>query len=243
FNAFLENSKGLTTEQKQGLTEDQVMDLYDKYLAKYHVKGSDKLFDFIDETYNSDGSLSQESMDQALAIINFMRELVGIKTVTWDDDYNKASQAGVDFLKDNKLDIDHEAANGSGNALAAKGLMCSNLAQGSRSFYDLWDLLLMFYGDDDASNRVALGHRAWMFNSSNTKMGLGYTTGNGLNYLAIYVMDMSNGYESDQYSDVNGSMPEEILEEIRTSISCPWQVGVGYDTDQDSDITVTITDS
>lgn len=249
FNDFLTRTVNLTSEQKQGLSENQVMELYDKYLAQYRVEGSDKLFDFERETYNPDGSLSEASKQQALDIINFMRELAGLGTVEWDSEYDNYAQSGVDFLDKNNLDIDHSAAAGKDD-VANEGLTSSNLAQGGSRF-SLWDLLLGLFADDDVYNKGTLGHRAWLMNPNATKFGLGYVNNGVTAYLAVYVIgDLNLGDGTyDGFSDVNGSIPVEILDEIRSSVSYPWLVGFDSDTDintndnYNKDIKVTITDS
>lgn len=247
FNEFLTKTVNLTSEQKQGLSENQVMELYDKYLAQYRVEGSDKLFDFERETYNPDGSLSEASKQQALDIINFMRELVGLGTVEWDSDSDRKAQAGVDYLDENNLDIDHNAANGSGNQDAIDGLQKSNLAQGSSGF-SLWDLLLGMFADDDAYNKDVLGHRSWLFNQDAKKFGLGFVNNGKTVYLAVYIAGNKSSNDYDGFIDVNGSVPVEVIDEIRSSISYPWLIGLesGVTSSGDSfvdSVDIVITDS
>lgn len=243
---FMEAAMQTAQNYGQNLTQKDIVDLYNKYVAPYHdASKEDDLFALIEETYNADGSLSEQTQQAMLGLINFMRALCGLGEVTISNDYNHYAQAGSDYLADNNLDIDHNAASGvAGAEDADQGLKHSNLAKGSKTI-DVYDLLLSFIGDTDGYNESTLGHRRWILDANLKQIGFGVSANDDSKYLVLYVINYIGSKPNDITSGwpANGFFPIEALIAAHTSTNDALHISLadGYRIDNPEDIKVTIT--
>lgn len=140
------------------------------------------------------GVVTQQSLQDALAMLNQMRYIAGLSSdVTLDGEYTREAQAGA-FLNALNRQMSHypERPEGIDDALyelGCKGASSSNLAVASwRStlsfFVELW------MDDSDSSNIGEVGHRRWILNPGMKKTGFGYAAreGNG-SYGSFYAFD------------------------------------------------------
>ena len=243
--AFFTAAQQVADNYDTGLTQKDIVDLYNKYVAPYHDAAQENdLFALVEATYNADGSLSAESQQAAVALINFFRALCGLGEVTINEDYNHYAQAGADYLADNNLGLDHNAASGvPGAEDANQGLTHSNLAQGY-SGADVFDLLMSFIGDTDGYNEGSLGHRRWILDSNLKSVGFGVAKNDSSLYLAVYVMSGSlQPNEANNMWPSDGFFPIEALLATHTSTNDAFHISISsdYKVTNPADIKVTIT--
>ncbi|WP_195267504.1 CAP domain-containing protein [Eubacterium sp. 1001713B170207_170306_E7] len=229
----------------QSLTQKDIVDLYNKYVSPYHDASKENdLFAMIQETYNADGSLSQQSQEAALGLINFFRALCGLGEVTVSQDDNKYAQAGSDYLADTNFESGnpHNAADGSGNADAIKGLHSSNISMGSQG-YSIYDLLLMQFGDDDDQNGTSLGHRRWLLDPDLKTVGFAASKGTNWKYFVLTYTAVDNPDRENVAFPNDGFFPIEALISSSTMYGAPFNVSLGsdYKVTSPSGMKVTIT--
>ena len=229
----------------QSLTQKDIVDLYNKYVSPYHDASKEgDLFAMIEETYNADGTLSQQSQEAALGLINFFRALCGLGEVTISQEDNKYAQAGSDYLADTNFESGnpHNAADGSGNEDAIKGLHSSNISMGSHG-YSIYDLLLMQFGDDDDQNGTSLGHRRWLLDPDLKTVGFGAAKGNSWKYFVLTYTAADNPDRENVAFPNNGFFPIEALISSSTMYGAPFNVSLGtdYKVTSPSGMKVTIT--
>lgn len=215
----------------QSLTQKDIVDLYNKYVSPYHDASKENdLFAMIQETYNSDGSLSQQSQEAALGLINFFRALCGLGEVQISQDDNKYALAGSDYLADTNFvnGNPHNAADGSGNEDAIKGLHSSNISMGSHG-YSIYDLLLMQFGDDDAQNGTSLGHRRWLLDPDLKTVGFGAAKGNSWKYFVLTYTAVNNPDRENVAFPSDGFFPIEALISCLSEYGAPFHVSLGTD--------------
>lgn len=242
---FMEAAIQTAQNYGQSLTQKDIVDLYNKYVSPYHDASKEgDLFAMIEETYNADGTLSQQSQEAALGLINFFRALCGLGEVTISQDDNKYAQAGSDYLADTNFESGnpHNAADGSGNEDAIKGLHASNISMGSHG-YSIYDLLLMQFGDDDDQNGTSLGHRRWLLDPDLKTVGFGAAKGNSWKYFVLTYTAVDNPDRENVAFPNNGFFPIEALISSSTMYGAPFNVSLGtdYKVTSPSGMKVTIT--
>lgn len=241
---FMEAAMQTAQNYGQNLTQKDIVDLYNKYVAPYHdASKEDDLFALIEETYNADGTLSQQSQEAALGLINFFRALCGLGEVSISNEGNYYAQEGTDYLAENNLGIDHGAAAGvPGAEDANQGLMNSNLAQGSLS-YTVYDLLLSFFGDSDYYNSGSVGHRRWMLDPDLKEIGLGVSKTGTDKYVALYLITGPDGEDRGNVMwPADGFYPIEALLKTMTSTNDVFSISLGtnYKVSNPNDLHVSI---
>lgn len=242
---FMEAAMQTAQNYGQSLTQKDIVDLYNKYVSPYHDASKEgDLFAMIEETYNADGTLSQQSQEAALGLINFFRALCGLGEVTISQEDNKYAQAGSDYLADTNFESGnpHNAADGSGNEDAIKGLHSSNISMGSHG-YSIYDLLLMQFGDDDDQNGTSLGHRRWLLDPDLKTVGFGAAKGNSWKYFVLTYTAIDNPDRENVAFPNNGFFPIEALISSSTMYGAPFNVSLGtdYKVTSPSGMKVTIT--
>lgn len=242
---FIEAAMQTAQNYGQSLTQKDIVDLYNKYVSPYHDASKEgDLFAMIEETYNADGTLSQQSQEAALGLINFFRALCGLGEVTISQEDNKYAQAGSDYLADTNFESGnpHNAADGSGNEDAIKGLHSSNISMGSHG-YSIYDLLLMQFGDDDDQNGTSLGHRRWLLDPDLKTVGFGAAKGNSWKYFVLTYTAADNPDRENVAFPNNGFFPIEALISSSTMYGAPFNVSLGtdYKVTSPSGMKVTIT--
>lgn len=145
------------------------------------------------------GALSDETQQNALAVLNGVRYIAGIPyNVTLDATYISKVQAGtlINYLN-KKLTHNPDRPSGMSDdlyQLGCSGTGSSNIEGGSgtsgrplgKSIVSGW------MGDGDASNIDRVGHRRWCLNPSMGKTGFGSVWGLNGCYSAMYSFDKSN---------------------------------------------------
>ncbi len=242
---FMEAAMQTAQNYGQNLTQKDIVDLYNKYVAPYHdASKEDDLFALIEATYNEDGSLTEQTQQAALSLINFMRALCGLEEVTISKEDSYYAQEGTDYLADNNLNIDHNAAVGVPGAEDANtGLQTSNLTQGTKGGYTLWELILGFFGDDEYGNITDVGHRRWLLDPTLKHIGIGVSHSDSQTYVAIRVInEHSQMPERPNYNwPSSGFFPVEVLDKT-TTYNDPFHVslGTGYQVSSPNDLKVTV---
>lgn len=188
------------------------------------------------------GHLSDESLNNALNLLNFIRYVAGIPAdVTLNEDYIELTQAGA-LLNSVNGELSHIPARPVGfteeyNELYEKGYKgCSgsniawNYGNMAQSLLNGW----MY--DGDSANIAKMGHRRWVLNPSMTQTGFGAVGA----YSAMYVFDRKGSGITDYVPWPARNMPIELMNGSGT----PWTVSLGsdYQTADRGQVTVTLKD-
>ena len=206
-------------------TKADVLEVFDKYFKDY--ADFERYLNTKDE-FNSDGSLTDATQERVLTMLNFIRELNGLKPVTLDKNNSTTAQKGLEFLNKNDLMIDHNAAAGKDD-VAHNGLNNSNLAL-SFSGNSVKELLGFFLDNDSSHNWNNAGHRHWLLSPELNSIGVAsvVATGKykGTQYFAIYIGDYSYKAPHPDYIFYpgNGLFPTEILD---TDFNMPHSIMLG----------------
>lgn len=128
------------------------------------------------------GSLSSTTLNNALAMLNYVRYIAGIPSnITLNDEYNQSAQAAAlvnaaNYANTGNFTLSHYPNCPTGMdsnlyGLGAYGASHSNLAAGCNSPAAS---VLMYMDDSDSSNIEAVGHRRWCLNPDMKQTGFGY---------------------------------------------------------------------
>lgn len=163
------------------------------------------------------GEVSEQTLNDALRLLNAIRYVAGIEAdVILDDGYNLAAQGAVLVNAANKGGLSHYPKKPSDMPdklykLGKFGASECNLAEG---YYNLGDIDA-WMNDDDTSNIDRVGHRRWVLNPPMCKVGFGMVHNSESLYgcyTAMYVFN--NWYEDTDYRMVvwpARNMPTEFL--------------------------------
>ncbi len=137
------------------------------------------------------GELSDETTQEALAMLNFMRYLAGLDAnVMVDETYQKQAQAAalVNAVNDELSHVPEQPEDMSYALynLGAAGASHSNIACGYHSVAD--SIVNGYMDDSDPDNIENVGHRRWLLNPALLKTGFGQVD----DYSATYVIDRGN---------------------------------------------------
>lgn len=185
----------------------------------------------------SAGSLTQESLDDALKMLNQIRYIAGLDyNVTLNANYNEKVQAGVLLNAINKQ-LSHYPSRPDGiddalYELGRSGTGSSNLA------YTSWPTSLsyaisMWMDDSDSSNIPMVGHRRWILNPKMGQVGFGYARNGFSTYTGMYAFDRSNNVST---TGVAWPAMETPIEYFDGSIAWSYSYGSSI-----SDVSVTLT--
>ena len=226
FASYLLNlSQTNTANSLKENTKADVLAIFDKYFKDY--ADFERYLNTKDE-FNPDGSLTDATQERVLTMLNFIRELNGLKPVTLDKNNSTTAQKGLEFLNKNDLMIDHNAAAGKDD-VAHNGLNNSNLAL-SFSGNSVKELLGFFLDNDSSHNWNNAGHRHWLLSPELNSIGVAsvVATGKykGTQYFAIYIGDYSYKAPHPDYIFYpgNGLFPTEILD---TDFNLPHSIMLG----------------
>lgn len=182
----------------------------------------------------SAGSLSDETLQNALNALNTVRYIAGIDEVALLDEYNEISQAGalVNAVND---DLSHNPQQPAGMSdelyqMGLEGASSANLGCGYSSLP--MDIIFGWMKDATGSNLACLGHRRWCINPSMEYTGFG----NVGNYYAMHSFD--NWYANTEYYGV--AWPAQVMPVQYFDGNFPWSISMGYDVDL-SDVEVILT--
>lgn len=175
------------------------------------------------------GRLSNETMQGALDMLNFIRYVAGISYhVTLNDEYSRLVQTGT-LLNAVNGRMEHapaKPANMSDDLYQAgyTGTSSANLGWGyqtlTSTIKDGW------MAEEDSINITILGHRRWILNPAMKMTGFGKTD----LYTAMYVFD-SFGAATDKYGV---AWPAQVMPTSFFSSNSPWSISMGYDVDYNS---------
>lgn len=139
------------------------------------------------------GLLSQESLNNGLNMLNFVRYVAGIPSaITLSSSYIQSAQAAAlvnaaNYANTGTLSLSHTPTkptnmNSDLYDLGYAGSQSSNLAVG---YKNPAASILGYMNDSDSSNIQTLGHRRWCLNPNMQTTGFGQVN----NYSAMYVLD------------------------------------------------------
>ncbi len=173
------------------------------------------------------GALSDETQQNALAVLNSVRYIAGIPyNVTLDTTYISKVQAGtlINYLNQ-KLTHSPDRPSGMSDdlyQLGCSGTGSSNIEGGSgTSARPLGNSIVSgWMGDGDASNIDRVGHRRWCLNPSMGKTGFGSVWGPNGCYSAMYSFDRSN--TSHGVSVV--AWPAQNMPTEYFAVNSPWSI-------------------
>ena len=187
------------------------------------------------------GSLSQDTLNKALAMLNQIRYIAGLQdNVTLSDEYNGLTQAAALVNYVNK-DLSHEPAEPGDMAkelyeLAKRGAYNSNIAYASRPNRSLNGTILhAWMADWDDNNVTKVGHRRWALNPQMGATGFGAVSGENGTYNAMYAIDDTGSGQEYGVAWPAQNMPVSYFDKFY-----PWSVSMGSDVDE-STVKVTLT--
>lgn len=201
------------------------------------------------------GRLSDESLQNGLDVMNFIRYVAGVPcNVTLDEKYIELAQTGalVNCVNDK---MTHYPTQPKGfpddlYKLGYEGCKSSNLGMGYQSIVsatiDGWML------DSDAENlKKGLGHRRWILSPVMQATGFGHVG----RYSALYAFDGTDFYDGKEHTTISDfvawpaqNMPLELMAKGdkygEAYGDYPWSVSLGkdYATVDPSNVTVTLKD-
>lgn len=180
------------------------------------------------------GSLSNETLNDALKVLNFVRYIAGVPSnVTLNSDYNEWAQAASLVSRlNNKLSHDPSQPAGLPNDLydlGHTGASSSNLGSGYAN--PASSIVNGYLPDEDASNIDRVGHRRWVLNPPMGQVGFGYVG----SYTAMYAFDRTGSSSCTNVAWPAQNMPVELFQS-----DDPWSLNVGSEVSESS-TTVTLT--
>lgn len=186
------------------------------------------------------GSLSEETLQSAVAMLNQIRYVAGIPhDVKIDPAYSEMCQAAslVNYVNktlthdpEKPVDMDEELYK-----LADRGAGESNLAL---NYHTLNEAVIGWVEDSGSENITHVGHRRWVLNASMGKTGFGFVEkGNGLSQSSMYAWDRSN---STLFDDAYIAWPAQNTPLEYFDHVTPWSVSLGEYVDP-SEIQVKLT--
>ncbi len=187
------------------------------------------------------GSLSQDTLNKALAMLNQIRYIAGLQdNVTLSDEYNGLTQAAALVNYVNR-DLSHEPAQPADMAkelydLGYRGASKSNIASASWQNRSLNGTILhAWMADWDDYNIARVGHRRWVLNPQMGATGFGAVSGENGTYNAMYAIDYTGSGQEYGVAWPAQNMPVSYFDKFY-----PWSVSMGSDVDE-STVKVTLT--
>lgn len=187
----------------------------------------------------SAGSLSDESLADALAVLNYMRYIAGISyDVVLNDHYNELTQAAslVNYVNGSLSHYPSQPSDMSDElyALGYTGASSSNIGYASyiRNLYT--NIVHGWMADDSTSNMTTVGHRRWILNPTMGATGFG-SVQISKSYSAMYAFDRTGSGTETGVIWPAQNMPVDLFKD-----SYPWSYSEGSSVG--SNVTVTLTD-
>ena len=182
------------------------------------------------------GSLSTQSRNDALAMLNNIRFIAGLAPVTLDDDYGELAQAAA-FVDASIGKLTHypkdyttkpDAMSDEDWDLGAQGAGSANIARG---YATLNSAVLGWTFDEDSGNISRIGHRRWCLNPGMGKTGFGAA----FYFYAMYSLDRSGSGTQTNVIWPAANMPVEYF-----AGDIPWSISTGTSVTA-ANVTVTLT--
>ena len=170
------------------------------------------------------GILSDETNTSALNMVNQVRYIAGLQSVTLDDGCSEKASASTLVLRFFKV-LSHyfnrpeelkDAAYNDLYRAASAGARNSNLGSG---FKNLNKAIINGWCADNGAGNLELGHRRWLLNPKMGKTGFGFTNG----YAAMYVC--GGGGSGNEEHDV--AWPAQVTPVEYFSKSDSWSLSLG----------------
>lgn len=182
----------------------------------------------IDTSPYAAGSLSNETLNDALKVLNFVRYIAGVPSnVTLNGSYNEQAQAAALVSRlNNKLSHDPSQPAGLPNDLydlGHTGASRSNLGSGYAN--PASSIVNGYLRDGDASNIDRVGHRRWVLNPPMSQVGFGYVG----SYTAMYALDRTGSSSCTNVAWPAQNMPVELFHN-----NDPWSLNVGKTVSEDN---------
>lgn len=240
YGVYSDNSVSRQTEGNRHQTPGvgEIIDQYRAYPWSLGVSNSYSVKPSASEPYKA-GHLSDESLENALNLLNFIRYVAGVPAnVELNEGYTEKVQAGALLNRVNgKLDHNPVKPDGfpedlyeTGKEGCAKGNIAAGYGNIAKSLLNGW----MF--DGDSANIDRMGHRRWVLNPSMTQTGFGAAD----SYSAMYAFDSQGSGITDYVAWPAQNMPIELMNGSGT----PWTLSLGSDYEKANfkDVTVTLRD-
>lgn len=175
------------------------------------------------------GQLSDETVTQATAMLNFYRYVAGLDAIVIpDEEYSQLSQAGALLMAATK-DMSHggqaqpEGMSNDLYDLGIAGTSQSNIAMG---YDNLQSAIAAWVDDSGESNIASVGHRRWILNPTMAYTGFGAvsSTGsaNGFMYYDMYAFDKSN----TEATQTMAAWPAQNTPVELTAADTPWSLSL-----------------
>ena len=244
--AVYSNNNGVSSlSEGTGRKTPGVADIIERYRAypwSLNVSNSYSVEPSAKNPYKA-GHLSDESLENALNLLNFVRYVAGVPADVglsdgYTESYTEKAQAGALLNRVNgKLDHEPTKPEGFPDDIYTKGYEgCSksNIAAGYGNLAK--SLLNGWMYDGDASNISTMGHRRWVLNPAMTQTGFGAVG----SYSAMYAHDSKGSSITDYVAWPAQNMPIELMNGSGT----PWTLSLGSDYEKANfqEVTVTLKD-
>ena len=167
----------------------------------------------------SAGSLTEEARKNALAALNFLREIAGLEPVEESALYTLRAQNGALLLAINDF-LEHDSPCPSGMDAAQYESAHMGTSLGSIAQFQwmrpeiLIDGVTYFARDDGNENLTLMGHRRWMLNPEMAQTGFGLAnSASGMSYVTMYAVDGGNADAQWDYVawPAAGCFPAELM--------------------------------
>ena len=238
FSIEVQAAEGINVEYH---TQEEIV----KYLKNSGSNTSAKVSYEVEPSFEvpfDSGSLSDETLDSAIKMLNQIRYIAGIShDVTLSDTYNEMVQAAamVNYVNDALSHYPSQPAGMSDDLyeLGVLGARQSNIAWASWRGCSLnWTMVNSWMEDGDDSNISRVGHRRWMLNPSMSQTGFGSVYGDNGTYSAVYAFDKSN----TSAGEYGVAWPAQNMPINYFGKGFPWSISMGKMVDQSS-VSVTLT--
>lgn len=183
------------------------------------------------------GEVRQDALEDALAYLNFLRDLAGLAPVELDPALTSIAQQGAvlsaanGFVShDPPAPADMDAAFAGAARYAASSCNIARLNWTSEDV--LRQGILYFARDDGEANLAALGHRRWLLNPTMGYTGFGFANdAAGMSYVTMYAHDLQGAPGAWEYVawPAAGAFPAELM-----SAELAWSIVLNpeiYDTE------------
>ena len=183
------------------------------------------------------GSLTEDARENALAMLNLLREIAGLDPVEESPLYTLRAQNGALLLAANDF-LEHDSPCPPGMDAAQYESAHMGTSLGSIAQFNwmrpeiLIDGVTYFARDDGSENLSAMGHRRWLLNPVMAQTGFGLANSeSGMSYVTMYAVDDGNADAEWDYVawPAAGCFPAELMR-----ADLPWTIslnGALYDMD------------
>ncbi len=221
-------------------TAEEIEDYFAAHPASLNQPITYKVDPVLSGSYSA-GSLSDETLNSALNMVNRVRFIAGLDEVRLNSEYSDLSQTGAlaNYLNNQLSHYPTKPAGMSDDMYtkASKGCGSSNLAWSSNSEATLnHTIIRLWMGDSDSSNIAQLGHRRWVLDPRMEATGFGAVKGERGVYSGLYALD--GAYRDSQINNI--AWPARIMPTGFFSYDDAWSYSFGKVIDKDS-VNVTLT--